>query len=144
MFFFYWRKMEQNFIYTEETFYFLKDIPVLDTGEIYVYVIQNYPQKNVKIGITTDIIQRVHALSGSNGGGNRISKLYCSPATWIKGIEKTCHTHYHYARILGTEWFDGNKVEFNDVVNYVDGLFNSKNYKTCNELRKKMIESKKE
>ena len=133
---------DRVFIYPENTFYFLKDIPFLDSGEIYVYVIQNFPQRNIKIGITTDIVQRFKSLSGSNGGGNKIVKLYCSPATWIKSIEKTCHNHYHFARIEGTEWFDGEKLNYEKVVEYVNSLFYSKGYETCNELKRKLIENK--
>lgn len=130
------------FIYNDGSFYFLKDIDVLEDGQSYIYVIENYPAKNIKIGKTTNILQRYKSLSGSNGGGNRILRMYCSPATWVPTIEGTCHNHYHFARIPGTEWFDRNKVNFDEVVEYVNGLFYTKGYKTCNELRKKLIESK--
>lgn len=132
------------FIYTEETFYFLKEEEVLDDGQNYIYVLENYPSKNIKIGKTTNILQRYKSLSGSNGGGNCITKLYHSPATWVSTIEHVCHNHYHFARIPGTEWFDGSKVKFDEVVKYVDGLFYVKGYETCNNLRKKILESKKD
>jgi len=127
-------------IYTKENVKLLKEVPILNDGKIYIYVMLNSPQGNIKIGKTTNIVQRLKSLSGSNGGGNKIVKLYCSPATWLNSIEGTCHNHYHYARMQGTEWFDGNKVDFNEVVNYVNGLFYSKGYETCNELRRKMKE----
>ena len=126
-------------IYTRENINLLNDIPVLEDGQIYIYVMLN-SIGNVKIGKTTNIQQRLTSLSGSNGGGTKITALYCSPSTWIQSIEETCHNHYHFARIPGTEWFDGNKVVFQETVEYLDGLFHTKGYETCNELRRKIIE----
>ena len=130
-------------IYTETNKYLLQSISPLDDGQLYIYVILN-SANNIKIGKTTNIANRVQSLSGSNGAGEKIIKVYCSPATWLNSMEGTCHNHYHFARIHGTEWFDGEKVDFDDVVIYVNGLFYSKGYETCNELRKKMLESKKD
>lgn len=128
-------------IYTKTNIKLLKEIPVLDDGQIYIYVMLN-SNGDVKIGKTTNIQQRLISLSGSNGGGAKITVLYCSPSTWIQSIEGTCHNHYHFARIPGTEWFAGSKVNFNEVVKYVDGLFYTNGYKICNELRKKIIMEK--
>ena len=130
-------------IYTKNNSDLLKYIPVLDDGQLYIYVILN-SIGNVKIGKTTNIMQRLQSLSGSNGGGSKLSSVYCSPPTWIQSIEDTCHNHYHFARISGTEWFDGNKVDFNEVVKYVDGLFHSKSFERCNELRRSIMEKKDE
>ena len=127
---------------SKENIKLLRNVPNLEDGQIYIYVILNSPQGNIKIGKTTNIIQRLKSLAGSNGGGNKIVKLYCSPSTWMQSIEGTCHNHYHFARIPGTEWFDGNKIDFNEVVEYVDGLFHSKGFEKCNELRRRFIEKK--
>lgn len=129
-------------IYTKENIKLLRGIPVLEDDRIFIYVMLS-SNGNVKIGKTTNIVQRLTSLSGSNNGGYKITKLYCSPATWMQSIEGTCHNHYHFARISGTEWFDGNKVDFNEVVDYVDGLFHSESFKRCNELRRKVIEKEK-
>lgn len=131
-------------IYTEENMHLLKDIPILNNEQLYIYVMLSMPQGNVKIGKTTNIEQRLKSLSGSNGAGNKIVALYCSPATYLSSIEGTCHSHYDFARIPKTEWFKGDKVDFGEVVNYVDGLFHTSSYERCNELRKKIIEEKKE
>lgn len=128
-------------IYTKENSRMLKKIPVLDDGQVYIYVILN-SAKNVKIGRTTNMMQRLKSLSGSNGGGNRIIACYCSPNTWMHSMEETCHNHYHFARITGTEWFDGTKVDFKEMVEYVDGLFHSKGFERCNEIRRKFIMEK--
>lgn len=130
-------------IYTRDNIKLLKQIPVLEDEQLYIYVML-CSNGNVKIGKTTNIVQRLISLSGSNGYGEKITAIYCSPSTWIQSIESTCHNHYHYARIPGTEWFDGHKVDFNEVVEYVDGLFHSKGFETCNELRKKIIMEKKD
>ena len=129
-------------IYTQESIGLLKSIPILEDGQIYIYVMLN-TTGNVKIGKTTNIQQRLQSLSGSNGGGSKILALYCSPPTWMQSMETTCHNHYHFARIQGTEWFDGTKVNFKEIVDYVDGLFHTEKFKTCNELRRKVIESRK-
>ena len=129
-------------IYTKDNIKLLKQIPVLEDEQLYIYVMLS-SNGNVKIGKTTNIIQRLKSLSGSNGGGSKITALYCSPATYLYSIETTCHNHYHFARIPGTEWFDGTKVDFNEVVEYVDGLFHSESFERCNELRRKFIEEEK-
>lgn len=130
-------------IYTRDNITQLKSIPILDNNQIYIYVIENYSQGNIKIGKTTNIQQRIKALSGSNSGGNKIVKCYCSPATFIMSMENTCHIHYEKYRIKGTEWFSGEYLNFNEVVDYIDGLFHSKSYYTCNELRRQLSESSK-
>ena len=131
-------------IYTKENIKLLRDIPVLEDKQIYIYVMLS-SNRNVKIGKTTNIIQRLKSLSGSNGYGEKITALYVSPfPTYMQSIEGTCHNHYHFARIAGTEWFDGNKVDFDEVVEYVDGLFHSESFDRCNELRKKIIMEKKD
>ena len=126
-------------IYSQENIGLLKSLPVLEDGQIYIYVILNTSGK-IKIGKTTNIQQRLQSLSGSNGGGSKISSVYCSPSTWLKSIEGTCHNYYHFARIQGTEWFNGEKIDFNEVVEYVDTLFYTDSYKRCNELRRKFVE----
>lgn len=135
---------KQALIYTAQNISALKSVDVLEDGQIYIYVMLNYPQGNIKIGKTTNIQQRLMSLSGSNGGGNRIVKLYLSPTTWMDSIEHAFHNYYHKYRISGTEWFDGSKLNFNDVVEQVNSKFNSEEFKVCNKLRKQFIDKKKE
>ena len=135
--------MENIKIYTSKNMNDLAiDKPPLDDGQIYVYVLLNAPQGNIKIGKTTNIEKRYKSLSGSNNGGNKIVACYCSPATYIAAMEKTCHNHYEWCRIKGTEWFNGDKVNFYEVVNYIDGLFKRPSYNECNELRRRILEQK--
>ena len=129
-------------IYNSKNIARLKELPILEDGQLYIYVMLNYPQGNIKIGQTTNIVQRLQSLSGSNGGGNHIIKLYVSPSTYVSSIEKTCHNHYDWYRIKGTEWFNGDKLNFDDVVEYVDGLFRTESFKICNELRKEQAKKK--
>lgn len=128
-------------IYDKTNIQSLRQIPILDNTQLYLYVILS-SNKNIKIGRTTNIIQRIKSLSGSNAAGERISKFALSSPTYVLTIEETCHTHFNYCRIQGTEWFDGNKVTFEKVCDYVDSLFQSKGYETCNELRKKLLKEK--
>jgi len=120
----------------------LNDIPILEDGQLYIYVLLN-SAGNVKVGKTTNMAQRIQSLSGSNGGGETIVNWYCSPATWLYTIEKIAHDHFAYARMSG-EWFNGIKVSFDEAVEYVKSLFTSRDYERCNELRRKIVEEKKD
>lgn len=118
----------------------LEKIPVLEDGQIYIYVLLN-SAGSIKIGKTTNLPNRIQSLSGSNAAGEYIVDWYCSPATWLHNIEKIAHDHFRYARMSG-EWFDGTKVQFNEAVRYIQTLFESKDYARCNELRRKIHEEK--
>ena len=112
------------------------NLPVLDGGQLYIYVLENSPQGNIKVGRTTNIQQRLRALSGSNGGGNHIVKIAVSEPTYLYTLERIIHSKFDKYRIDGTEWFDGNYVAFEDACGYVDELFSRDDYKICNEIRK--------
>ena len=131
-------------IYNSKNVMGLKELPVLDNGTYYIYVMLNSPQENIKIGITTNILQRLQSLSGSNSGGNKIVKLAVSEPTYVASAEKAFHNHYDRYRIPNTEWFDGNKLNFEDVVDFIDKQFQMKSYKTCNRLRKELYEKEQE
>jgi len=107
----------------------------LDANQYYIYVIEN-DAKHIKVGITKNISQRAISLSGSNGGGNKPIKCAVSDPTYLKTIEKTVHAHFDTYRVSGTEWFKD--IAFEEVVEFIDSLFNSKGYNKCNELRKKV------
>lgn len=119
----------------------VKDIiePVAEAGQVYIYVLENYPQENIKIGRTTNPKQRFRALSGSNNGGNIIKRIAISPMTYLYSLEHTCHDRFDRFRIKGTEYF--HHIGFEEVVNYIDMLFNSDGFARCTELRKKMYSS---
>ena len=127
-------------IYDSKNVMGLKELPVLDNGRYYIYVMLNSPQQNIKIGITTNILQRLQSLSGSNSGGNKIVKLAVSDPTYVISSEKAFHKHYDRYRIPNTEWFDGSKLKFEDVVDFIDKQFKLKSYETCNKLRKELYE----
>lgn len=129
-------------IYTSRNISELKNVPVLDDGQVYIYVMLNYPAKNIKIGQTTNIVQRLQSLSGSNGGGNKITTLAVSDSTYVINSEKAFHEKYARYRIEGTEWFDGSKLTFEEVVSEMDNQFNTKSYEVCNKLRKKLTEKR--
>lgn len=111
---------------------------VADENQLYIYVLQNYPQGNIKIGRTTNPAQRFRSLSGSNNGGNKILRVAISPMTYLYSIETTLHAHFNRNRIPNTEYFE--KLSFEEVVKYVDKLFNSTSYERCNKIRKEFYE----
>lgn len=129
-------------IYTSKNISELKNVPVLDNGQVYIYVMLNYPAKNIKIGQTTNIVKRLQSLSGSNGGGNKITTLAVSDSTYVINSEKAFHEKYARYRIEGTEWFDGSKLTFEEVVSEMENQFNTKSYELCNKLRKKLTEKR--
>lgn len=118
------------------------NLPTLESGEVYIYVLENTPQGNIKIGKSTNIVQRLKSLSGSNGGGNHISKIAVSKSTYLYSLEGTAHSHFHVYRIPGTEWFDGTKMTFEDAVFYIDTLFDLPSYERNNGTRKLAMEQK--
>lgn len=122
----------------------LKEYPILEEPKLYVYVMLNDAGK-VKIGKTTNIQQRYESLSGSNGGGNKITKVCCSFSTYLYVIENILHNKFDKYRINGTEWFFDNldtsgELLFNKVVEQMRLLFSSSEFKRCNELRKIIYE----
>ena len=111
-------------------------LPDLTDGQYYIYVLENAPQGNIKIGRSQHIRQRLQSLSGSNSGGNQIVRCAVSDPTYLYSLESLLHLHYQAFRISGTEWFCGKDLCFDDVVAYVDQLFQSRSYALCNEVRR--------
>lgn len=114
-------------------------LPALDDGQLYIYVILNSPQGNIKVGRTTNIKQRLVSLSGSNGGGNKIARIAVSEQTYLYTLESIIHQHFKEFRIPNTEWFFEESLTFDDVVGYIDSLFASREYELCNRVRKEFV-----
>lgn len=112
--------------------------PAVNSGQLYIYVLENYPQGNIKIGRTTNPKQRFISLSGSNNGGNKIRKVAISPVTYLYTLERICHDHFDKNRISNTEYFQD--ITFEEAVAFVDKLFHDKGYETCNNTRKSLYE----
>ena len=119
------------------------DLPKLPDGQYYIYVIENSPSGNIKIGRSSNIQQRFRSLSGSNGGGNHIVRACVTDATYLYTLERILHDHYDKMRISGTEWFDGSKLTFDEVVLFLNDLLISSSYERCNEIRKNCNERQK-
>lgn len=121
----------------------LKILPTLPPEQLYVYVIENSDgiTNKIKIGVTHNPFQRLTSLSGSNGGGSKITRYSVSPATYLYTLERICHEHFSKYRVKGTEWFVG--VSMEEAVDYVRSLFSSTEYKVCNEIRKQLVEDNK-
>ena len=122
----------------------INEFPILKESKLYIYVMLNDSGK-VKIGKTKNIQQRYQSLCGSNGGGNKIIKLCCSPSTYLYSLENIMHDKFAKYRIPDTEWFyDKNEqtgeLLFNKAVEELKLLFSSAGYKRCNSLRKSLSE----
>lgn len=127
-------------IYNSKNIIELKELPILDNGSYYIYCMLN-SAGNIKIGITTDIVQRLQSLSGSNAAGYKITTLALSSPTYVFSAEKAFHNKYTRYRLEG-EWFDGSKVTFDEIVDEMENQFNTESYKLCNEIRKELAENK--
>ena len=114
----------------------LQEIPELQDHQYYIYVMENDIGK-IKIGRTKNIYQRYQSLCGSNSQGNKITRVCCSPATYLYSIENIMHEKFKKYRIQGTEWFYDDDLKFEDVVKELQLLFSSDDYKRCNSVRKK-------
>ena len=128
-------------IYDSKNIIDLKEIPVLNDSQIYIYAMLNN-HGFIKIGQTTNIVQRLQSLSGSNSGGNKIIKLALSDPTYLTSAERAFHNKYNIYRIDGTEWFKG--LVFEDVVQEMEKQFSTEGYKVSNALRKEIIEKEQE
>lgn len=122
----------------------IKDYPILDEPKLYIYIMLNDVGK-IKIGKTKNIQQRYMSLCGSNGQGNIITKLCCSPSTYLYVLENIMHEKFSKYRIPKTEWFyddadpSGEKL-FANTVEELKLLFSSAGYKKCNALRRSIHE----
>ena len=124
----------------------LKDYPILEDTELYVYIMLNDAGK-IKIGKTKNIQQRYMSLCGSNSAGDKIIKVYVSPSSYLYTLEQIMHNKFGQYRIPNTEWFYYKKDPtgeflFDKAVNKLRLLFSSIDYKKCNDLRKKLCEEK--
>lgn len=107
--------------------------------QIQIYIIEN-SGGYVKIGLSENVEQRLSSLSGSNGGGHKIIRSWVSPKTYLYTMERIMHQHFHEYRISGTEWFED--ISFDEVVLYAEELFNSSEFKRCEQIRKDAYERK--
>ena len=116
------------------------DVPILKDGLLYIYVLENAPQGNFKIGRSSNMQQRLRALSGSNTGGNKIIRCAVSDPTYLYTIEHIVQDKFSRNRIEGTEWFLSNDLSFQEIVAEIDKIFASDSYTRCNEIRKAYVE----
>ncbi len=115
------------------------DVPILKDGQLYIYVLENAPQGNFKIGRSSNMQQRLRALSGSNTGGNRIVRCAVSDPTYLYTLETIIQDKFASNRIEGTEWFIGEGLSFKEIISEIDEIFKTENYTRCNEIRKDFV-----
>lgn len=111
------------------------------TGTFYIYILENNAG-NIKIGATKNFDNRLTSLKGSNGGGNIITRVFCSPETYLYSLEISLHALYDRYRVRGTEWFKG--ISFEEAVAKLKELMMSDSYKLANEVRRQYNEMLKE
>lgn len=111
----------------------ITETPLTDNS-YYLYVFENYPQKNIKIGKSRNPKQRMASLSGSNNGGNVISRVIIFPPTYIPFLERMIQNHFHRFRLGRTEYFSG--ITFEEALNFVTGVYDSNDYQTTNQRYK--------
>lgn len=115
------------------------NVPILKEGQLYIYVLENAPQGNFKIGKSSNMQQRLQALSGSNTGGNRIVRCAVSDPTYLYTLENIIQNKFASNRIEGTEWFVGEGLSFQEITSAIDELFKTQNYTRCNEIRRDFV-----
>lgn len=124
----------------------IKDYPILEDPQLYIYIILNEVGK-VKIGKSKNIEKRYHSLCGSNGQGNEIVKIYVSECTYLYTMERIMHNKFNRYRIPKTEWFydkdePTGKVLFDKAISELELLFSSDGYKKNNLLRKNIYDKR--
>ncbi|MDR2277376.1 MAG: GIY-YIG nuclease family protein [Vagococcus sp.] len=108
----------------------LKDLNIDNQDMGYVYVLYNPDSNLVKIGKTKAPHQRFRQLSNQNGS---LFKYYISEPMFIEGIvEKIMLNKFASKRVKG-EWFSS--ISFNYVVDILEELINSKDFKRRNVKR---------
>ena len=129
--------MNRMKIYDKSNIYSLKQLsPVPDT-QLYLYVILN-SENRIKIGRTTNPLNRIISLSGSNTGGAKICKIACTEqSTYVLTLENALHSHYNYYRVKGTEWFE--RLDFDEVVEYINSLLSKPTFEMCENIRKERL-----
>ena len=103
----------------------------LTDGRYYVYILENYPQKNIKVGITKNPKQRFKSLGSSNGGGNKISRIAISEPTYMRKLESIMHDTLSKYRVPNTEWFSG--IGYHEAVQILISYLSTDIYKAYNK-----------
>ncbi len=106
--------------------------------QVQIYIIEN-DGGYIKIGVSENVEKRLESLSGSNGGGHKIVRVWVSPKTWLYTMEHVLQDKFSNNRIKGTEWFAG--IRFEGVVQKAEELFSSKEYFKCNETRERFYKN---
>lgn len=109
------------------------DLPKLDDLQWYIYILEN-DRKDIKVGRTHDIKQRIRSLSNSNAGGSCINRAAISVPTYLRTLEGVIHDKFERNRVRNSEWFTG--ITFEEVVEFANSQFNHTSYETLNEMRK--------
>ena len=89
-----------------------------ETGNGYVYAIQNEDNGKIKIGITKDLNRRFRQLTTQSGCDLKllIAGVFLQQDQPIKEVEKLIHDKFQKQRNIG-EWFILNKAQKKELIN---------------------------
>lgn len=121
----------------------LKKKQVFDNSDKlgYVYALLNQDEY-IKIGITKNPYQRIKSLSNSNTGGSEIIRYYLTSPMYIYDtVERIMHSKFDKYRTTG-EWFCGDTLHYEDVVNELKNLSNDRSFHIANTSRERLYNSK--
>ena len=111
-------------------------LPVSEENKAYVYIM-NFNSGNIKIGLTTNPLQRIKQLSNSNSGGFKLIDIVFSPQTLIAdSLERYLHNKFEKNRVEG-EFFSG--VEYEKAVECLWDILNDRQYDNCVKAREVYI-----
>lgn len=113
-------------------------LPIADEFKAYNYIML-MSSGNIKIGLTTDPIQRIKSLSNSNSGGFRILDVYFSPQHILADrMEKVLHWVFRKYRVEG-EFFNG--CDYHSIIRWLEDKMESDDYKTAVKGREVYIQT---
>lgn len=116
----------------------IPDLPPLKDGRIYNYILL-FDSGNLKIGISTDVKQRIKQLSNSNSGGFKLINYNITPPNYIAStLEKYLHYIFREYKVEGEFFKD---LDFNEVCKKCDEIMHSDEFVRCNEIRKDFIKT---
>ena len=113
------------------------NIAKADDLKAYNYIILT-DSGNIKIGLSSDPINRMKSLSNSNSGGFKIIDVCVSPQRHITDtVEKYLHWYYRNNRVEG-EWFSN--LNYEEVKSFFNSIFIRRDFITANSVRQQFEE----
>jgi len=91
---------------------------VIDNPKYWVYIIRQRGKSNVKIGVASNIENRIKSLqTGSPYKLSLVAKIGLSSRMEAYNLEKSLHDKFHWCRMEG-EWFKSTMLKKLDLIEY--------------------------